>query len=485
MLERVVNTLPREGECAYERRLPWIEVCPGAPYFQTDDGAPWHPVGHNDAISWPDLAPLYMRRDIASVHAYLSRLADRGVTVLRVMLEYAQVKHRYFEKPVGVYPPRMVQLWDDLFAMCEAHGLRLLITPFDMFWTWLRWDWHPYNVKNGGPLSHVSQFLLCPATRQAIKGRLAFVAERWGGSGAFFAWDLQNEIHPAHAGGSADCFPDYIADLSRHVRRIELDLYGRSHPQTVSLFGPEFEWRPHMPLREPIFRHPDLDFASVHVYQQGTIDDPRNTIDPARDMARHVRDHIGEIDDGRPYFDSEHGPIHRFKDKRRTLPEAFDDEYFRHMQWAHLAAGGAGGGMRWPNRNPHRLTSGMHDAQHALARFLPLIDWRNFARKPIDVRVIGGRGMYAFGCADSAQAIVYVLRKDALTGKGMIDHGSPPRAAALAVSGLADGRYRITPWNTRDGVALSPIDATSRDGALRMLSPPFKGDLAMAVRQCT
>src|SRR3712207_8786775 len=53
----------------------------------------------------------------------------------------------------------------------------------------------------------------------------------------------------------------------------------------------------------------------------------------------------------------------------------------RHMQWAHFAAGAAGGGMRWPNRRPHVLTEGMRKAQHALAGFLPLIDWAHFRRR--------------------------------------------------------------------------------------------------------
>jgi len=33
----------------------------------------------------------------------------------------------------------MVQLWDDLFALCEAAGLRILLTPIDSFFTWNRW----------------------------------------------------------------------------------------------------------------------------------------------------------------------------------------------------------------------------------------------------------------------------------------------------------------------------------------------------------
>ncbi len=76
-------------------------------------------------------------------------------------------------------------------------------------------------------------------------------------------------------------FPEFIADLSAHVRDVERRAHGRTHPQTVSLFGPELWWRPNLPLEAPIFRHPDLDFATIHIYREGTIDDPRNTVAPA------------------------------------------------------------------------------------------------------------------------------------------------------------------------------------------------------------
>lgn len=73
---------------------------------------------------------------------------------------------------------------------------------------------------------------------------------------------------------------------------------------------------------------------------------PRDTVAPALAVGRLIRAALAEAAIGRPVFDSEHGPIHTFKDRKRTLPEPFDDEYFRHIQWAHLASGGAGGGMR-------------------------------------------------------------------------------------------------------------------------------------------
>lgn len=457
--------------------LPWISVAPGAPYFVDDVGADWTPIGQNDAITWPELAPLFRRRDLAAVERHLAWLADHGVTCLRLMVEYAQERHRLFERPVGVPVPAMVQLWDDLFAMCERIGLRILLTPVDTFWMWLRWRDHPWNAANGGPAGHPSALLPDPAARAAIKARLTFMVTRWGGSGALFAWDLWNEIHHAWAGDSADCFGEFIADLSQHVRELERRLYGRTHPQTVSLFGPELQWRPDLALADPIFRHPDLDFATIHIYRSGSIDDPADTVTPALAMGRIVRRSLGEIDDGRPFLDTEHGPIHRFKDKRQTLPEPFDDEYFRHLSWAHLASGGVGGGMRWPNRRPHVLTAGMRRAQQAMAGFLPLIDWQRFARVPIAVRA---PGFHAFGCGDARQAVAWLVRRGGRTADGRIDPGivTPEQPVTLP---MPPGCYAVTGWDTVRGAPLPPQRAVADARGLSFVTPALGPDRAFAV----
>ena len=471
--------------------VPWIVTTPGHPYFRTEEGQDWHPIGQNDAISWRELNPLFGRKDVPAVEAYLQLLADHGVTVMRLMLEYAQVQHRYFETQPGKWSRNVVQFWDDLFALCEKHGIRLLLTPFDTFWMWLKFKHHPYNRKKGGTLQHPSKLLLCRDTREAIKARLTFAAERWGGSGALFAWDIWNEIHPAQADMSADPFLEFIEDLSTHVRAVEVAKHGRAHPQTVSLFGPELRWRAHMQMEHAIFRHPSLNFATIHIYEEGTIDHPKNTVDAAIGMGRIVKESLAEISDDRPFFDSEHGPIHTFKDFRRTLPEPFDDEYFRHMQWAHLASGGAGGGMRWPNRRIHSLTPGMRIAQRGLARFLPLLDWARFTRVNISdqLRVcddahheIGPKHLARFGCSTNDQALVYLLRRDTLLKSGRVALRSSPLNARLRIPALDPGPYRVEVWDTRLGQSAGSSEQVL--GPEREITlPPLASDFALALRR--
>jgi mannan endo-1,4-beta-mannosidase len=359
----------------------------------------------------------------------------------------------------------------------------VLLTPFDTFFTWRRWGRHPYNRRNGGPCASRSQLLVCRDTREAVKARLAFATERWGASGALFGWDLWNEFHPAHGDEQPEAMREFVSEVSAFLRDLEQRLHGRAHPQTLSVFGPELLRSPW--LGEVVFQHPSLDFANSHFYETGTIDHPRNTVDPAVSVGRLVRDALAATPDARPFFDSEHGPIHTFKDRHRTLAAPFDDEYFRHIQWAHLASGAAGGGMRWPNRHPHTLTPGMRAAQRALSDFLPLVDWPSFRRRNVsDAVAIHGAPLTAFACADARQAIVYLLRTDTVARDGTLRRDAAPISPTVHVPGLAAGRYRVTRWSTTLGAADAVWDATHPgDTALSLPTSPLVTDAAFAIRR--
>ncbi|MVN75483.1 hypothetical protein GO988_04015 [Hymenobacter sp. HMF4947] len=456
-------------------------MAPAAPYFVTETGQNWTPIGQNDALTWPDLAGLFCRRNVAAVEGHLAWLAAHGVTCLRLMLEYCQTEHRYLERPVGRFQPNMVRFWDDLFALCARYGLRVLLTPYDTFWMARRWRYHPYSRAQGGPGTRRSQWLSCPRMRQAIKDRLSFAAERWGSSGALFAWDLWNEIDPAHAGKRPEALTEFISDLSAHVRAVELRCFGRTHLQTVSVFGPVLGHYP--TVAEVVFQHPQLDFATTHFYEAATINNPKDTLGPARATGALVREALAQLPAARPFFDSEHGPIYTFNNRHRTLPEAFDDEYFRHMQWAHLASGGAGGGLRWPYRQPHVLTHGMRAAQRSLAAFTELLDWKHFQRRNLSHEVaISSPAFAAFACGDTRQAVVWLLRQDRPTTRNSTRRRAlPPRAIQLTLPGLAPGAYRVHLWNTVAGTAGGHLLVQAGAEPLRIDLPAVGADLALAI----
>ncbi|MGV3585681.1 MAG: hypothetical protein ACO1OF_01665 [Adhaeribacter sp.] len=475
------NLVAVEEEVSREKvSLPWIQVAPDSPYFITEEGKPWTPIGQNDAITWPEFAGLFRRKDMGAVEDHLAYLAAHGVTCLRFMLEYCQTENRYIERPTGKFQPNMVRLWDDLFALCEKHGLRILLTPYDTFWMWIRWKHHPYNHTQGGPCKSRSKWLLCPDTLKAIKGRLTFAAERWGGSGALFAWDIWNEIHPAHAGNSTDIFYEFVNELSTHLRETETRLYGKSHLQTISLFGPILQEHP--AVADVIFRHPQLDFATTHFYDAKTINHPKDTVASAICTGALIREAIEHIQKPKPFFDSEHGPIHAFKDLHRTLPEPFDDEYFRHIQWAHLASGGAGGGMRWPNRHPHVLTPGMRVAQQNMAKFLNYINWVNFKRRNLNHEIqVSSPNFAVFGCGDAQQVVLWLLRKDKLKN-GLVVKSAHPDKVTVTIPDLEAGHYTVYFWDTVTGTELKQEQVENKiAGCLFLEGVEVGTDVALAV----
>jgi hypothetical protein len=464
------------------RQLAPIRVSANGRYFETGDGRPFLFIGANDAITWPGLAGLYRRRDLPAVEAYLEQMAASGVTILRLMLEYAQQNGRYFERPAGRFNPAMVQLWDDLFSLCEQAGLRVLLAPWDNFWMSRRWRHHPYNQVNGGPAHAPASFFTDEETIAATTRRFQFVVERWGGSGVIAAWDLFNEIHP-YWGGSPSQQAAVITRLSEAVREAEERMWGFTRPQTVSIFGPA----PEPEYEHLIFRHPSLDFATTHVYSAEAIDYPEDTVSPARAMAKWVRHALARLPRGRPYMDTEHGPIHLFNDHKRMLDEGFDDEYERHLMWAHLATGGAGSGMRWPARHPHVLTQGMRRALASLAGFTSLLDWQRFDsfEASEDVRV-EARGIIPFACRSEDQAVIWLLRdKPSSAHRGPLPGRDPLRDVPLVLSGIKPGTYGVHTWSTAQGSLLDLNLLRAQEDRLRIVLPEVHNDIALAVVPAT
>lgn len=460
-----------------------IRVTPGGRYFETSDGQPFLFFGANDALLWPGLEPLWRERNLESVETYLRSFAENGTTILRLMLEYAHNDALYFENPVGHFRPEMLQAWDDLFDLCERLGLRVLLTPWDTFWMARRWHRHPYNSKNGGPASAPGDFFTDEATIYATIKRFEFIIERYRDRPVLAAWDLWNEIHP-HWGGTPEEQSAVISRVSAAVREAETRVQGWTRPQTVSIFGPE----PTGGYDELIFRHPDLDFASTHIYSNGAIDFPQNTVTAASIMARWTRFGMGQTPVDRPFTDSEHGPIHLFNDRRRTLPAAFDDEYERHMMWAHLCSGGAGGGLRWPARHPHVLTLGMKDGIRGLANFSREIDWQGFSPQDWRARLrLSGterRGVHVFGVGDGQQVIALLLRRPPKGHRGRTPTMPSLAGTTLTVTGLKNGEFETISFDPVRGEVLSRQKLLSRRGRIEFELPVWDHEIAIAVRQC-
>ncbi|HEX8229883.1 MAG TPA: hypothetical protein VF826_11305 [Chloroflexia bacterium] len=477
--------------------MPYVGLAPGGRYFMTEDGEPFLVIGHNEALPWPRMYHMQDERDIATVESYVKLMAEHGVTVVRIMLEYCEDEQWFFEDAQGMPVPSTVQYWDNLIGLCERYKIRLLVQFWDTFFLSRRWEYHPYSAPGSG-FDGPGSFCTSPTALEAQKRRIAFFINRWGDSPAIFAYDLLNEIHP-YWGGTPDDQHRWLTEIARFTRNCELERWGKRHLLTVSIFGA----KPEEGYGHLVFRHAELDFASTHVYELGLVDNPENTIDCAVVMRDAVKYAFSQMPDTRPYTDSESGPIHLFMDLKLFLEEPFESEYYHNMSWAHLATGGAGSGIRWPFRDPHYLTQEMHEVQRGMSRFVTAtsecgFDWLNFSPQPVDeaMQVVsrlseaeGPLPVLPFGCSDAKQALMWLLRDKRVTADD-----TPIAPADFMLSCLREGSYVAEFWETYSGERLgeyrfevvTPARTESETGdaepQIRIPLPAFGIDLAMTVR---
>lgn len=420
-------------------------------YFQDDAGKGFVVIGHNDAITWPGLEEL-LEGDANATEAYVADLRAHGITVSRIMMEYAQEKRGLLENPVGVFVPKVVNFWDSFIQIAERHNLYLLLTPYDTFWQVLHWRAYPYHHANGGPCYRKSEWLTSLASIQAHKQRWEFVIRRWGGSSTIFAWDIMNEIDLYWRTNPAQ-IAQYISKIAAYIRKLEMEYWGRTHMITVSSAAAV----PQGELGNVIYNHPDLDFVTTHLYAGEGVKAPTNTIDGALNYSRAVVGSLEALRRVRPYFDSESGPIDAW-----IHDPQHDAEYHHNMSFAHLASGGAGSGMRWPYSSPHHLLPGLRDNLLALARFAASIDWSRFSSRDISNWIsVTDENMLTFGCGDEHRLILWFLCDARRGSKHCMD-----KTEVTVRDVLLDGRYRVDLWETCDGYRYASLEVVVVDSVL-------------------
>lgn len=428
-------------------------------------------VGQNDGYPWPDLYQAYRNRNYTTTENYVKMLRANGVNVMRIMLDYAEKPQDFLENPLGVYNPRVVAFFDWFFAVCERHGMTILLTPWDTFWMNQPWSASPYNAANGGPCATQADFIRKPEARAWQKKRFKYLIDRWGNSPAIFAIDLLNEFDiwwdPATPAERAD----WVNEMADYVRGYEIEKWGHAHMLTVSSAASN----PGGAIGDAVYRHPLFEFANTHQYY-GAVNDPKNIIDPALAVNNGTRASLNVIPDGRPYVDSESGPI-SLAPPWLTNDTPFDEQYYRHMAWAHFASGGNGPGMRWPYRIPHMLSTGMHQTQRAISVVADRLNWNRFDPKNADARLsVNKPRLILMGCADARQAMVW-LTQDVRVRPAEITPG-----VEVTIAGFGPGRYEAVAWNTYTGSLLSRAILASANSRITVSLPALALDMAITAR---
>ncbi len=402
----------------------FIRVMKGGRYFVNSSGKPFIPIGYNHNPDWPELEqsdPLRDDFDPGRTEKWFSNLERHGVNVIRLMVETPPSGN--LEERPGLFRPEHL-LWLDQIVICaRRHNVKLWITPYDTFWMSLKKETSTYWAENGGPIRKPIDFLTSSKIMELQKKRMKLLIDRYGNLGTVFAWEIMNEID-LWWNATPEQIKTWSDEMATFVRSYQLKKWGRAHLITLSFAAPE----PKGLNATTAFQRKDLDFATMHLYLGVTrAPKPGDASQAGKDFASGVHYARNKAEGNRPVLDGESGPIDKWVTDVRL-----DNQVFHEMSWAHLLAGGAGPGTRWPYRQPHHITQGMLETLKAIRTFSDEVPWEKMTGPEEAAKVTSGTS-FATHWAGIAR----------FTGK----------TATLELEGLY--RYRL--FDSVKGVWLTPV----------------------------
>jgi hypothetical protein len=248
----------------------FIHKNPDSYYFwKYDSGKAFRGVGEN--VAWDT------RSYNSQMYPYeymLPTLGNQGCNFVRVWLCEWNIPIEWSN--LGRYTASAAARLDQVLALAEQNGIYLLLTlnTYTEFKsvknTWGTgddWVRNPYNSINGGPCTTAASFFTNAAAKNLYKKKLRYFIARWGYHTNLGVIEFFNEVDHLYSDGDASVpeadIVSWHDEMSTYLKSI--DPY--KHLVTTSF---SYKWMP------DLWNVSNLDFTQTHPY--GTTDSAYNTI---------------------------------------------------------------------------------------------------------------------------------------------------------------------------------------------------------------
>jgi len=444
-------------------------------YLEFDDGTPFFAVGEN--LAW------YDSRGSLAYEDWIPKLAASGANYIRLWMPSWAMGLVYPPATLEDWSARLDRAWqlDRVIELAEQHGLYVMLSvqnhgPFELGGFFgSGWDANLFNVANGGPLAHPSEFHGSAEAREIFRRYLRYVVARWGHSPNVFCFELWNEVDLTERPESMEPLVDWHREMAGLLRELDPNdrLISTSTSDELMTFT---AWLGNFPIEdyplefEPVWELPEIDFVQLHSYQIWGW----NVRLPVADTIFRLSDRMARY--GKPVLVAEAGVD--FRGIAETLQADPQGEGFHDLLWAGAFAGGFGSGMSWW-WDFVVDTEGWYFHFTPLARLVAGVD---FPREQLERSVVPvdapGRRVAAHLLAGRTTVLAWVKNLDH-------EYYQPDRApvaggtfvAPLRGGGTWWGKW-IDPW-TGAVVAKSTVTAAPGQEAVTLAVPTFSRDLAL------
>jgi hypothetical protein len=378
-------------------------------------------------------------------------LGNNGCNFVRVWLCEWNIPIEW--ATLGRYTESAAERLEEVFSLAEENGIYLLIslnTYSEFKSTKNTWgtgdDWvrNPYNIAKGGPCATAASFFTNATAKKYYKNKLRYFIARWGYHPNLGVIEFFNEVDHLYNDGDAQVpeadIVSWHNDMSTYLKSID----PFKHLVTTSF---SYKWIPNL------WNVSNLDFTQTHPY--GTTDSAYNTILNY------------ENNFSKPYVMNEFG-----------------------YSWE--SAGGSSDHYLFRRE----LHMGMWRGMFSPTPVLPMVWWWENLAYYNDWDVFGDTA--AFSNQITAESNGYLTSQSANAGSNFETMGikttdkmyvwlrnkstSTISGATLTLSGVTNGSYQVSYYNTWTGIYASPSTVSVTTGTLSSSIPSLAADGDIACR---
>jgi len=375
----------------------FIKVAPQGGGFVFENGEPFLPLGYSHVVLEHQDATELAANEAA------------GTTLVRIWPDAGET---------GAFDEAALDGW---FELARRHDLYLLFSVVnpsrlsDLFAD--RSEFNDGLTCYNPACSRPEEAYTCEAAVAVTRRRLRWLIDRYGHSPRVFAWEIVNQGDAIYTSRDEE-LGAWLEETAAFVADYELRTTGRRHLRCASSYDP-------LPAAPVYYDCRELDLFAAHLYTRAVYD----ALDPvgaALEQHRVIRHVLSRLPVGRPYLDTEHGPISHFFDP--GVPEPDGPTYIElthNLLWSHFCSGGAGGGLPIPVALPgtplppgqlnhvagHHIWPECARSMQALRRVADRVTLSDRRQRPLTGPVAPhDADLTVMARGDEEQALVWLLR---------------------------------------------------------------------------